>query len=132
MRVKTDYSNVKLPIEKWNATTFRAYLKRLNIEKFGVPQSGLIQSENMIIKTLVNDYGKETVKKLAEYAVKEYKPYGIYNSVNWYYINYFMIGNLLYKIRKDDEYKKEIELLNGEKVKEFNNNDETSRLKELF
>lgn len=61
------------PIEKWNGTTFRNYIKHLNVQRFGIPSvTGSVQIENSQIKNFTKEYGNEVTKRFVEECVKTY------------------------------------------------------------
>lgn len=73
-KIKTDdYEN--LPIEKWNATTYRAYMKHLHEQRFKIPYvANNFAVEGKMITTMRNDYGNEVVKRFVEACFKQYTP----------------------------------------------------------
>ena len=82
---KTDTKNFKeLPLEKWNSTTIREYIKFLNIERFGVPSVTFnVRQENGMVSKFIKDYGIETTKAFVEECVKKYRPNPNYPTVNF-------------------------------------------------
>ena|SRR5690625_103010 len=93
-KIKTnDWRN--LPIEKWNTTTFTAYLEHLTKEKFGVtyePTGGGSKAqrwsrEKGMMKNALTKYGPEVLRKFIEICIAEYhaKPQYPYASFAFMY-----------------------------------------------
>lgn len=77
-----DFNN--LPLEKWNSTTIREYIKHLNIERFGIPAVTFnVRQENGMISKFIKEYGIETTKAFVEECVKSYRPNPNYPTVNF-------------------------------------------------
>jgi hypothetical protein len=98
---KVDYKDhMNLPLEKWNSTTFKEYLKHLNYERFGVkPVLGNPKIENIQINNLCKEYGKEVVKLFIEESVSKYPASSQYPSCNWYFMFTFMRTKVLEQIQ---------------------------------
>lgn len=90
-----------LPVEKWNATTFREYINYLNTERFGIPSVTFnIRQENGMISTFVKQYGKETTKLFIEECVRVYRPNANYPTINFAGMYSFMKGYELPRVLK--------------------------------
>lgn len=77
-----DFRN--LPLEKWNSTTIREYIKFLNIERFGIPAVTFnVRQENGMISKFIKEYGIETTKLFVEECVRKYRPNANYPAVNF-------------------------------------------------
>lgn len=77
-----DFNN--LPLDKWNSTTVREYVKHLNICRFGIPAVTFnVRQENGMISKFVKEYGIETTKAFVEACVKNYRPNPNYPTVNF-------------------------------------------------
>ena len=88
---KKDWKN--LEVKDWNATTFREYIKYLNVERFGVPAVTFnIRTENSMISAMIKEYGKEITKAFVEECVRKYKPNGNYPTVNFATMYSYMKG----------------------------------------
>lgn len=85
MTKKLDTKDFKsLPLEKWNSTTIREYIKFLNIERFGIPAVTFnVRQENGMISKFVKEYGIETTKLFVEECVRKYRPNANYPTVNF-------------------------------------------------
>lgn len=84
-----DFRN--LEIKEWNATTFREYMKHLNIERFGIPcVSNNIRVENAMLSQMIKEFGKEVTKEFIEECVKRYRPSAGYPTVNFITMYRFM------------------------------------------
>lgn len=68
-----DYAN--LPIEKWNATTFRAYMKDLHDVQFNIPYVANNHAvEGKMITNMRTEYGNEITKRFIAKCFAEHKP----------------------------------------------------------
>ena len=85
MTKKLDTKDFKnLPLDKWNSTTIREYIKFLNTERFGIPAVTFnVRQENGMISKFVKEYGIETTKLLVEECVRKYRPNANYPTVNF-------------------------------------------------
>jgi hypothetical protein len=73
-KIKTDdWRN--LPIDKWNATTYRAYMKHLHQERFKIPYvANNYRAEGGMIKNMQKEYGNEVTKRFVEKCFTLHKP----------------------------------------------------------
>lgn len=77
-----DFRN--LPLEKWNSTTIREYIKFLNMERFGVPSVTFnVRQENAMISKMIKEYGIEVTVEFVKECVKTYKPNAQYPTVSF-------------------------------------------------
>lgn len=85
----TDYKNI--PLEQWNSTSFKEYLKQLNTDRFGIPcVHGRPQVENKLISNMVKEHGHQVVKMFIEQCVSAYKGRGNYPTVNFTFAHTYM------------------------------------------
>lgn len=84
-KAKLDTKDFKnLPLEKWNSTTIREYVKYLNVCRFGIPSVTFnVRQENGMISKFVKDYGIEITKAFVEECVKSYRPNPNYPTVSF-------------------------------------------------
>ena len=84
-KVKIDTKDfAHLPLEKWNSTTVREYIKYLNTQRFGIPAVTFnVRQENGMISKFIKEYGIETTKAFVEACVKNYRPNPNYPTVNF-------------------------------------------------
>lgn len=77
-----DFRN--LPLEKWNSTTIREYVKFLNMERFGIPSVTFnVCQENAMISKMIKEYGIEVTVAFVKECVKTYKPNAQYPTVSF-------------------------------------------------
>jgi hypothetical protein len=87
------------PIDKWNGTTFREYIKHLNIEKNGVPSiTNNVMVENSMIKNFTKEYGNVVAKQFVEECVKNHKGNDRYPTVNFSFMVRFMKESVLPRV----------------------------------
>lgn len=73
-KIKTD-DYVNLPIEQWNATTFRAYMKDLHEVKYGIPYvANNFAVEGRMITNMRTEYGNDITKRFIAKCFAEHKP----------------------------------------------------------
>lgn len=84
-KAKLDTKDFKnLPLDKWNSTTIREYIKFLNVARFGIPAVTFnVRQENGMISKFIKEYGIETTKAFIEECVKSYRPNPNYPTVNF-------------------------------------------------
>jgi hypothetical protein len=106
-KIKTDdFKN--LPLEKWNATTYRAYMKALNEMYFDLPYVAKnVQMENACISRMQKEYGNELVKDFITACYKEYKPRPLYPSLNFGFIYSHMKDYMLPRVLQAHKLKKQ-------------------------
>jgi hypothetical protein len=106
-KIKTDdFKN--LPLEKWNATTYRAYMKALNELYFDLPYVAKnVQMENACISRMQKEFGNELVKDFITACYKEYKPRPAYPSLNFGFIYSHMKEYMLPRVLQAHKLKKQ-------------------------
>lgn len=72
-KIKTDdYEN--LPLDKWNVTTYRAYMKALHNDKYGIPYVANNHAvEGRFIKDMQTKYGNKALKAFVEKCFNEHR-----------------------------------------------------------
>lgn len=100
-RVNTrDWLN--LPVDKWNVTTFRAYMAHLHQEKFGIPYvTNNYAVEGRFIKDTFEKYGKEATKRFIERCFDMYKPTPQYPGINYGFMYSYMRQRILPQVLKE-------------------------------
>ena len=100
-RVNTrDWLN--LPVDKWNVTTFRAYMAHLHQEKFGIPYvTNNYAVEGRFIKDTFEKYGKEATKRFIERCFDMYKPTPQYPGINYGIMYSYMRQRILPQVLKE-------------------------------
>lgn len=106
------------PIDKWNGTTFRNYIKHLNVEKYGVPSiTNNVMIENSMIKNFTKEYGNGVAKQFVEECVKVHKGNDNYPTVNFGFMIRFMKESVLPRVLKQEVKKTKLQELR-EKLQE--------------
>lgn len=103
-----DWKN--LPINDWNATTYRAFMADLHSEVLGikyVPRNYGMESK--LLKDTYEGYGKEATKRFIECAIREYKPTTQYPGINYAFMYTYVLSRLMPRILKDLEREKQIQ-----------------------
>lgn len=120
---KKDFAN--LPIESWNSTTVREYIKHLNVQRFGIPSVTFnVRQENAMISRFVKEYGIVTCKKFVERCVASYKPNSDYPTVNFASMYSFMKGYELPRVLKAQQEQSRLEAIRQKAVTQLNNVEE--------
>lgn len=72
-------------LKDWNVTTFHAYLMEKHEERFGVPYFpfGTWMMEKKMLKTCIDKYGQEVVKKFIDECIRTYKPTPQYAGISF-------------------------------------------------
>lgn len=118
-----DFNNC--PIEKWNGTTFREYVKFLNVQKYGVPcVSNNVMIENSILKNFTKEYGNEVAKRFFEEGVRTHKGSDKYPTANIGFMISYMKASILPRVLKKEVQKTKIQQIR-EKVQEEQKNIES-------
>lgn len=102
-----DWQN--LPIDKWNATTYRTFMADLHTEVLGlkyVPRN--YGMEGKLLKETYEAYGKEATKRFIEQCIRGYKPTPQYPSINYAFMYTYKLGTMLPRILKDIEREKQV------------------------
>ncbi|WP_026593433.1 hypothetical protein [Bacillus sp. UNC437CL72CviS29] len=106
-RISTkDFRN--LPIEKWNVTTFREYLKHEHEERYKIPYvTRSYAMEGRMLKRSLAEYNQEVLKRFIDACFADYKPTREYPGLNFAFMYSYMRSRLLLRIldelRKRDE-----------------------------
>jgi hypothetical protein len=91
-----------LPVEKWNATTFREYLKHLHMERFGIPYvTNSYGAEGRMLKNTWEEYGKPATKRFIERCIEEYKPKAEYPGVSYGFMYSYMRERVMKRVLKE-------------------------------
>lgn len=102
-----------LEIERWNATTFREYLKYLHLEKFGIPYVPKNYAvEGRMLKRTWEEYGKLATKRFIEKCFEIYRPTQNYPGVNFGFMYSYMRGSVMPRVLKElkaEEYERQVE-----------------------
>ncbi|SDY93360.1 hypothetical protein [Bacillus sp. 166amftsu] len=106
-RISTkDFRN--LPIEKWNVTTFREYLKHVHGERYEIPYvTRSYAMEGRMLKAFIAEHKPEATKRFIDVCFADYKPTREYPGLNFAFMYSYMRSRLLPRIldelRKRDE-----------------------------
>ena len=105
-----DFNNC--PIDKWNGTTFREYVKHLNQQKYGIPcVSNNVAVENSMIKNFVKEYGNEVAKSFFEECLKTHIGTDQYPTCNIGFMISYMKASVLPRVLNQAAKKSKIEEL---------------------
>ncbi|MBO1583295.1 hypothetical protein [Bacillus sp. XF8] len=104
-RISTkDFRN--LPIEKWNVTTFREYLKHVHEDRYNIPYvTRSYAMEGRMLKTSLAEYNQEATKRFIDACFADYKPTREYPGLNFAFMYSYMRGRLLPRVL--DELRRE-------------------------
>ncbi|MCC2383489.1 hypothetical protein [Bacillus cereus] len=100
-RISTkDFRN--LPIEKWNVTTFREYLKHEHEECYKIPYVTRSHAmEGRMLKTFIAEYKPEATKRFIDACFADYKPTREYPGLNFAFMYSYMRSRLLPKVLEE-------------------------------
>lgn len=89
-KIKTsDYEN--LPLNKWNVTTFREYLKALHNAKYNIPYVANNHAvEGRFIKDMQTKYGNSATKAFIEECFVTYTPTSKFPGLNFGFMYSYM------------------------------------------
>lgn len=95
-----DYVN--LPLEKWNVTTFREYLKALHKEHYGIPYvTNNHAVEGRFIKDMQTKYGNLATMRFIDACFNTHKPTPKYPALNFGFMYSYMRERLLPIVLKE-------------------------------
>jgi hypothetical protein len=84
-----DFEN--LPIDKWNATTYRAFMADLHQRKYGIPYvANNMAVEGKFLKNMYTEYGQEVTKRFIAKCFETYKPTPRYPALNFGFMYSYM------------------------------------------
>ncbi|MBE5093549.1 hypothetical protein [Bacillus thuringiensis] len=100
-RISTkDFRN--LPIEKWNVTTFREYLKHEHEERYNIPYvTRSYAMEGRMLKTLIAEYKPEATKLFIDACFADYKSTREYPGLNFAFMYSYMRSRLLPRVLEE-------------------------------
>lgn len=100
-RISTkDFRN--LPIEKWNVTTFREYLKHEHEERYKIPYvTRSYAMEGRMLKMSLAEYNQEVLKRFIDACFADYKPTREYPGLNFAFMYSYMRSRLLLRVLEE-------------------------------
>lgn len=100
-RISTkDFRN--LPIEKWNVTTFREYLKHVHEERYKIPYvTRSYAMEGRMLKMSLAEYNQEVLKRFIDACFADYKSTREYPGLNFAFMYSYMRSRLLPRILEE-------------------------------
>ncbi|PGB34870.1 hypothetical protein COM07_25760 [Bacillus toyonensis] len=100
-RISTkDFRN--LPIEKWNVTTFREYLKHVHEERYKIPYvTRSYAMEGRMLKTFIVEYKPGATKLFIDACFADYKPTREYPGLNFAFMYSYMRSRLLPRVLEE-------------------------------
>ncbi|MGF1433321.1 hypothetical protein ACQUW6_03555 [Bacillus thuringiensis] len=100
-RISTkDFCN--LPIEKWNVTTFREYLKHEHEERYKIPYvTRSYAMEGRMLKMSLAEYNQEVLKQFIDVCFADYKPTREYPGLNFAFMYSYMRSRLLPRVLEE-------------------------------
>ncbi|MDP1457911.1 hypothetical protein Q8G37_15805 [Bacillus wiedmannii] len=100
-RISTkDFRN--LPIEKWNVTTFREYLKHVHEERYKIPYiTRSYAMEGRMLKMSLAEYNQEVLKRFIDACFADYEPTREYPGLNFAFMYSYMRSRLLPRILEE-------------------------------
>ncbi|PFF33241.1 hypothetical protein CN335_21505 [Bacillus thuringiensis] len=95
-----DFRN--LPIEKWNVTTFREYLKHEHEERYKIPYvTRSYAMEGRMLKMSLAEYNQEILKRFIDACFADYKPTREYPGLNFAFMYSYMRSRLLLRVLEE-------------------------------
>ncbi|PEE49740.1 hypothetical protein [Bacillus cereus] len=95
-----DFRN--LPIEKWNVTTFREYLKHVHEERYKIPYvTRSYAMEGRMLKTFIAEYKPEATKLFIDACFADYKSTREYPGLNFAFMYSYMRSRLLPRVLEE-------------------------------
>ncbi|EKS8371793.1 MULTISPECIES: hypothetical protein [Bacillus cereus group] len=100
-RISTkDFRN--LPIEKWNVTTFREYLKHEHEERYKIPYVTRSHAmEGRMLKSFIAEHKPEATKQFIDACFADYKPTREYPGLNFAFMYSYMRFRLLPRVLEE-------------------------------
>ncbi|PFE80021.1 hypothetical protein CN333_00035 [Bacillus thuringiensis] len=100
-RISTkDFRN--LPIDKWNVTTFREYLKHVHEERYKIPYvTRSYAMEGRMLKTFIAGYKPEATKLFIDACFADYKSTREYPGLNFAFMYSYMRSRLLPRVLEE-------------------------------
>ncbi|ANS49322.1 hypothetical protein BM86_02050 [Bacillus thuringiensis] len=100
-RISTkDFRN--LPIEKWNVTTFREYLKHEHEERYKIPYVTRSHAmEGRMLKSFIAEHKPEATKQFIDACFADYKPTREYPGLNFAFVYSYMRFRLLPRVLEE-------------------------------
>ncbi|MRD36453.1 hypothetical protein GH882_10865 [Bacillus thuringiensis] len=100
-RISTkDFRN--LPIEKWNVTTFREYLKHEHEERYKISYVTRSHAmEGRMLKMSLAEYNQEILKRFIDACFADYKPTREYPGLNFAFMYSYMRSRLLPRVLEE-------------------------------
>lgn len=122
-KAKIDTKDFKnLPLEKWNSTTIREYIKFLNTERFGIPSVTFnVRQENAMISKMIKDYGIEITVEFVKECVRSYKPNAQYPTVSFATMYSYMKAYELPRVMKKRHEASRLEQIKAKAQAEIKN-----------
>ncbi|MHA4153246.1 hypothetical protein [Bacillus cereus] len=91
-----------LPIEKWNVTTFREYLKHEHEERYKIPYvTRSYAMEGRMLKMSLAEYNQEVLKRFIDACFADYKPTREYPGLNFAFMYSYMRSRLLPRVLEE-------------------------------
>lgn len=89
-KIKTsDYEN--LPLDKWNVTTFREYMKAVHTDKYGIPYVANNHAvEGRFIKDMQTKYGNKATLAFVDKCFATYTPTNKFPGLNFGFMYSYM------------------------------------------
>ncbi|MHB0802963.1 hypothetical protein PVK73_26405 [Bacillus thuringiensis] len=101
IRISTkDFRN--LPIEKWNVTTFREYLKHEHEERYKISYVNRSYAmEGRMLKSFIAEHKPEATKRFIDVCFVDYKPTREYPGLNFAFMYSYMRSRLLPRVLEE-------------------------------
>lgn len=91
-----------LPIEKWNVTTFREYLKYVHEDRYKIPYvTRSYAMEGRMLKVFIAEHKPEATKQFIDACFADYKPTREYPGLNFAFMYSYMRSRLLPRILEE-------------------------------
>jgi len=98
------YKYKELSLDKWNVASFRAYMKDRHEELYEIPYvTNNYGMEGKMIKSMIDEYGREVVKRFIDECFKDYNPTKQYPGLNFAFMYSYMRSKILPRVLKDVE-----------------------------
>lgn len=108
-----------LPIEKWNATTYREYMKHLHQAIYGIPYvANNYAVEGRFITNMRKEHGNEVVKRFIEKCFELHSPSEKYPGLNFGFMYSYLRERYLPLVLKDIAREKYVSKRTNTKIDE--------------
>lgn len=112
-------------VKDWNVTTFHAYLIEKHEEKFAAPYFPFATwvVEKKMLKTCIDEYGRETIKQFIDECFRDYKPNADYAGISFGFMFKYM-NRILQRLLSEQAKKQKDEIRRQAEADIFGDDDD--------